>query len=303
MSASAPASDRETATVTGRNALLRLALGSAITSAGPVLVGIVDVPPTVSAFYRMVIGGAVLLTIALARGQRILAGRRLMLILGLAGVASALDMTLWHRSIVYIGPGLAALLGNLQVFGLAIVGVLFLGERLRATLVVSILIAVLGLVLLVGIDWSVFSSNYRWGLIFGLLTIVVYTAYILCLRAARKARPDISPVRDLAIASVFAALVLGAISAIEGASLAIPSAGQGGLLAAYALGSQVIGWVLITSALAHVPASLVGLVMLLQPALALVWDILFFDRSMSARELAGVLLVLAAIYLGARARE
>ena len=71
---------------------------------------------------------------------------------------------------------------------------------------------------------------------------------------------------------------------------------------AYALFSQVIGWVLITHSLPRVRASLAGLLLLLQPALAFVWDILFFSKETTALNLIGAAVTLTAIYIGATGR-
>ena len=62
--------------------------------------------------------------------------------------------------------------------------------------------------------------------------------------------------------------------------------------------SQVAGWLLITNALPKMRASLSGLILLLQPALAFVWDVLLFQRPTTALNWTGVGLALAAIYLG-----
>ena len=43
-----------------------------------------------------------------------------------------------------------------------------------------------------------------------------------------------------------------------------------------------------------------GLILLLQPLLAVVWDVLFFARAFTLIEGIGALLVLLAIYLGSR---
>jgi drug/metabolite transporter (DMT)-like permease len=69
-------------------------------------------------------------------------------------------------------------------------------------------------------------------------------------------------------------------------------------LAALGLFSHSLGWVVITNALPHIRASLSGLILLLQPALAFVWDVLFFQRPTSTVNWLGVLVVLAAVYLG-----
>ena len=59
-----------------------------------------------------------------------------------------------------------------------------------------------------------------------------------------------------------------------------------------------MGWFLIASALPKIRASFSGLILLLQPALAFVWEVLFFQRPTSLVNWLGVLIALAAIYLG-----
>ncbi len=83
-----------------------------------------------------------------------------------------------------------------------------------------------------------------------------------------------------------------------GQSLAIPSLQSFGALLALGSLSQFAGWVLITNALPDIRASLSGLILLLQPALAFVWDVLFFHRPTRLLNWAGVAMALLAIYLG-----
>jgi drug/metabolite transporter (DMT)-like permease len=84
----------------------------------------------------------------------------------------------------------------------------------------------------------------------------------------------------------------------SGDSFAIPD--RTSLLALLALGlcSQSVGWVMIASAIHRVRASLIGLILLLQPALSFIWDVLIFDRPTDLLNWTGVLLTLSAIYLG-----
>jgi len=56
----------------------------------------------------------------------------------------------------------------------------------------------------------------------------------------------------------------------------------------------------IASSLPEVTTVEAGLALLLQPTLSFVWDVAFFDRPMTATELAGAGIVLMAIYLGSR---
>lgn len=287
-------------------AVLRLLAGAVTISFAPVFVRVIEAPATVLGFYRTLIGGVVLLGWALARGLPLRVGWPAFLALALAGAAFAADLAMWHRSIWYVGPGLATLLANFQVFVLALVGVLFFGERVHLRLVVSIALAVVGLGLIVGLRWDLLDEQYRWGLILGLLTAGAYATYILCLRwatmrvSAGAAPRAPAPHRDLALASLISAGCLGVGAWVEGVPLIVTSARDGGLLVAYALVAQVLGWMLISSALGHVPASRVGLILLLQPALAFVWDVLLFARPVTVRESVGAALALGGIYLGSR---
>jgi drug/metabolite transporter (DMT)-like permease len=59
-----------------------------------------------------------------------------------------------------------------------------------------------------------------------------------------------------------------------------------------------VGWLLISHGLPHLRISLSGLILLLQPALSFLWDVIFFSRPTSGLNWVGVAIVLGAIYLG-----
>ncbi|MEM9487542.1 MAG: DMT family transporter [Myxococcota bacterium] len=285
-----------------RQATLRLIAGASVLSFAPVFVALIPTSPTTSAFYRTLLAGIILSVIVFVRRHRFSCPPRTLLFLVAGGAAFAADLASWHRSIHYVGPGLATLLGNLQVFALAGFGILVLREPARWELLVSVPVAVIGLAMIVGLDWSALEPQYRAGLAFGLLTACFYAVYILCLRQARKSDPDGTAIRDLALISLISALFLLPIAMVEGVSLQVSTWQDGMLLLAYALVSQVIGWSIISGALPRVPASLVGLILLLQPLLTFVWDVAFFARPMTVREAIGGVLVLLALYLGSRPR-
>lgn len=269
-----------------------------------VFVKLVAVSPTVSAFWRVLFGGLVLALWVRWR-KRILIPRGAILVALIAASAFfALDLAFWHTSIIYIGPGLATLLGNFQIFFMAIAGALFFHERLTPRMLIAIPLAILGLVLIVGFDWSTLPRDARLGIGFGLATALVYAGYMLMLRVAQaRAKRGRDASADLALVSLITAVILAAYVLSTGGTLAPTSASDMGWLAVYALVSQVFGWVLITSALSHVPAARVGLILLAQPVLSFLWDILFFSRQFTPLEATGAALALVAIYLGSRPKS
>lgn len=280
--------------------MIRLLLGATMISFAGVFVKLVDVGPTVSAFYRMLIGGIALLVVALVRGDRLRPSPLLAGAMLTAAALFAADLFFYHRSILYVGPGLATLLANFQVFLLALVGVLFLGERPRWQTMVSIPMAMLGLAAIVGFDWSSLEPGYRTGIVLGLVTAVCYASYILSLRRTRSITGAQSPVANMALISLTCALMLGLIVLVEGERFVIPTRIDAAWLIAYGLFGQALGWLLISQRLSTVPASVVGLVLLLQPTLAFVWDVTIFGRALTLVEVAGATVALAGIYLGAR---
>jgi drug/metabolite transporter (DMT)-like permease len=281
-------------------ALARLLAGAVMISFAPVFVRVIDVAPTASAFYRTLFGGAMLVAVVRFTGGRLGGGRATLVALATAGAFFAVDLWAWHHSIWIVGPGLATLLANFQVFFMALAGVALFGERFRWTLATAIPLALLGLYLVVGVDREAWSADYSWGIALGLLTAVAYAGYLLSLRAARVRGAGVTAAGNLAVASLVSAVLLGGVALIEGESLSIPTVVDGSLMVAYALVAQVLGWVLISSSLRVVPASTVGLTLVLQPSLALVWDVLFFARPFGAREGLGAVLTLFAIWLGTR---
>ncbi|MFK7886759.1 MAG: DMT family transporter [Gammaproteobacteria bacterium] len=278
----------------------RLLLGALLISFSPVFVKLTSVSPEVSAWYRVAIGGGVLLLWLAARGRLRWPTRGASVALLCAGFFFAADLAAWHQSIVYIGPGLATLLGNFQVFIMAFVGAAFLKEAMSRSMYVAIPLAMLGLVMIAGLDWSGLAPSTRIGILLGLATAAFYSGFMLALRRAQIITGHGDTGSNLAVACLLSAVLLGVFVFARGQTLAIPTLADGLLLVSYALVAQVFGWLLITSALGNVPASRVGLVLLLQPALSFVWDIVFFDRSFTGLELSGALLALVAIFLGSR---
>ncbi len=282
---------------------LRLFTGAVLISFSPVFVRLVSVSPTTSGFYRVFIGGVALAAFILLTGRRFSFSPRVWRILGFSAVFFSLDLWFWHRSIVYIGPGLATLLANLQVFFMMAAGAIFLGQRPSLVQIIAIPLAVLGLYLIVGTDWQAPLPNYRTGVWLGVLTAVSYAGYMLCMRAARIGAAHPVPMREVAVMSLMVAVVLGVSALVEGESLAVSNLPDIGWLLAYGLLAHAIGLMFIASSLADVTTTEAGLALLLQPSLSFLWDILFFGRDVSPIEAVGAALTLLAIFLGSRWRS
>ncbi len=275
-----------------------LVLGAVLISFSGVWVKVAHVPPNVSAFYRVFIGGTALLAAALCRREVKRPSVRHLLLGLLCGFFFALDLWLYHHSIRYVGPGLGTILPNFQVVILAGFGIVFLKEPLRPVYLLSVPLAFVGLFMIVGVDWSRLDSAYRTGVYYGLSAAAIYAAFLLCLRRLQADQLGASFFSVLMSVSLTSAVFLGVEVVAAGGSFRIPDRQSFFSLAALGLLSHTVGWLLITNALPKIRTSLSGLILLLQPALAFVWDVLFFQRPTSGLNWLGVLAALVAIYLG-----
>jgi drug/metabolite transporter (DMT)-like permease len=282
---------------------VRLYVGATLISFSPVWVRLVSVAPTTSGFYRVLIGGIALTAFLLFTGRRLEMSRRILLLVLASALFFALDLWFWHRSIVYIGPGLSTLLANFQVFFMMLAGVLLFGQRPRPSQLLAVPLALVGLGMIVGFDWRALPGDYRLGVVFGLLTAVAYTGYMLCMRSARSDAKRAVPVREIAVMSLACALLLGLSALATGDSLAVTSYVDATWLLAYGLLSHSLGLMFIASSLPKVATAEAGLALLLQPTLSFAWDVLIFARPLTPVDLAGALLALFAIWLGARQRS
>jgi drug/metabolite transporter (DMT)-like permease len=263
-----------------------------------VFVKLAHVEPTMAGFYRMLFGGLILVTIVWFRGERLYHGIQNLLMIIACSLFFALDLSFWHRSIHYVGPGLATLLANFQVFFLATFGIIALREKITLKLLVSIPLAMVGLYLIVGFNWNELGTDYKTGVIFGLTTALFYSAYILTLRKAQFESVGRTSFPTIALISILTSLIMGLEALLQKEPFYIPDLQTWWALLGYGVISQVLGWVLIAAGLLKIEASRVGLILLLQPTLAFVWDILFFRRPTVPLEVFGALLALFAIYLG-----
>jgi drug/metabolite transporter (DMT)-like permease len=285
-----------------RGALLSMTAGAAIIGTNGLMVRIAETPPTVSAFWRMLFAGVLLLLYVFAtRAWRSLPPRVWAWTL-VPAFAFAIDLWLWHRSILLVGPGLSTLLANAQVFFMALAGVLLFGERLGPRFLAGLALAFLGLWLLLGGGWDVLPAQYRWGVWLGLATGVSYAVFNLGLRRAQLEAHvdsgDAAPVEQvLALVSLGAAVCLGLTGAAEGVSFAIPSWRSFAVLIVLAGFGHCLSWVLISKAMPHLRVAVIGLMLLLQPVVAFLLDVWIFERVTSPREWLGLACTLAGIFL------
>ncbi len=288
------------------NSLTQLFVGAGCLGFAPIFVKLVTLGPTSIGIYRC--GIAAILLYLFAEYERRRQGLSAFLIwnsktlgaLALPGFLFAIDLFIWHRSVIFAGAGLGTILANTQVFYVALAGILFYGERLTGRFILSVLLAFFGTYLLISFrnaPAAQLADRYWEGVVYGLLTGIVYASYVLSIRRVEKLQFPLSGTFRLAVISAITALILLIASLFEG-SLRNATVVEWLWLLALALIAQVGGWLLISRNLLKVPVSHAGLILITQPLVATLVGALVFQERLSLIQQCGAAIVFIALYLG-----
>lgn len=276
--------------------LFALAGAVAIAFSG-ILYRLADVSPSTGAFFRCAYAVPPLLLLAWLEDRR-LGPRpwRMRSWAWLAGAFLALDLIVWHRSIEYVGAGLATVLGNTQVLLVGVAAWVLLRERPSSAVIAAIPVAMFGVVLISGVlEEGAYGDDPELGVAFGLLTGVAYTGFLLTLRhGASDLRRVAGPLSDATLACALLTIPPGL--ALGELDFAPPPSAHLWLLL-LALSSQVFGWLLITTSLPRLPAVVTSVLLTLQPVCSVVFAAILLDEDPSELQLVGVVMILAGLLL------
>ena len=263
-----------------------------------IFVRLADVSPTTAAFFRAGYALPVLFLIHLASKDR--RPLRLRAVAFASGTLLGADLAMWHLAIEYIGAGLATVVANAQVVWVGVAAWLLFREKPSRTAFGVVPLVLVGIALIGGLGQDdAFGERPLLGALLATGTSVAYAGFLLVFRSSNRARArSAGPLLDATAGAALATLVLAPID--SGFSVVITWPAHGWLLA-LALLAQVFGWLLIASALPRLPALETSVMLLLQPALTIVWAKLIFDERLSPLQWLGAAIVLVGVALaGAR---
>ncbi|MBI2318541.1 MAG: DMT family transporter [Betaproteobacteria bacterium] len=273
-----------------------LLLGGVAIAFSPIFVRVAEVGPMASAFWRVALAAPFLAAWSLWDRQKSEAGAARLAPIAAAGVCFACDLAFWHLSIVYTSVANATLLSNFAPLFVTLGAWLLYRQRVTRSFLLAMAVAIAGAALLAGPNFSRGGTQFA-GDMFGIVTAVFYGSYMLAIWRARNTG---ATSRIMAMStSITAVLLLPVALAFEPTLL--PATSRGWLmLIGLALVCQVAGQSLIAYAMAHLPASLSALSLLIQPVCAAAYAWILLGESISAMQFAGGAIVLAGIYLARR---
>ena len=273
-----------------RLAFPALILANLILPLGPVLVRLSDVGPVAAAFWRLTLALPFLLLLAMPGLRRTPPRPGEWWALLLSGLFFAADLAAWHIGILYTKVANATVFGNMS--GLLLPAWALIVLRQRPTLMqgAALALATIGALVMMGGSYEL-SPAYLRGDLFCLLAGVLYTAYLLIVQGARG-RLDSWSV--LAVSSLASAPPLLACALLLGERI-MP--GDWTPLIVLALSSQLVGQGLLTYAIGWFSPLVLGLSLLLQPAVSAVLGWMLFGEWLSVTDMAGTAAVAAALVL------
>ena len=281
-----------------RRGILFVLIGAFLISFSPVMVSMSDLQPTVSAFYRVFIGSIFLIFVIFLNRNFYINSFSVNPYLILAGIFFALDLWFWHRSILYIGPGMSTLIANFQIFIIPLMSFFIFSMTPNKYQIIAIVLGISGLYLTLGYGGSIDNENIKLGFMFGIMTALAYSAYILSLKKNNiEASHEISPLISLFYVSFISALILFIVMKIEGVSMAMNDSSNLYSMLAYGIICHVFGWYMIILGLKTVTATTAGIILISQPIFSLFWDYLFFSRHTTSIEIIGIAVVIIAMII------
>ena len=280
--------------------------GSLCIAFSPIFIALAAVSPGTATVFRCALALPLLVPLALLERRRRLrsattTGNRPWLLL-LGGALLGLDMTLWAESISAVGAGVSTVVVNVQVVILPLLAFLVLGERVRRTFVLAVPVMLVGVALaggLVGDPTAVSGPAPVRGTVTALVAAAAYAGYLLLVRLGAGPRQRFTPVAVATTGAAGASFVLGSLW--QGVDLA-PDLRALAWLAVLALVGQVMGWVLIASALPRLPSSTGASILLLQPVGAVLLGAVVLGERPGVLQLLGCVVVLGAVAVAARTR-
>ena len=289
-----------TANLDRRTMLVALA-GAVAISFSPVFYIYSDTNPSTGAFFRMLYALPALALLAfLVRKADTRSSRTRWTAFG-AGLILAPDMLSYHSSMIFIGIGIATLIGNSQVIIVTLASWKLFGEKPNPAILLSLPVVIIGLALISGIaDPEPYGEDPVKGVVFGMMAAFFYSSFLILFRYSnRELAPSSSVQLDATAGAALGLLVLGLLPlssmAIEPLELQPTWPGHGWLIV-LALLCQVAGWLAIAHALPRLPAAHTSFAVLLQPILTLVWGyVILHQEGHSQNQVIGIFLVLAAI--------
>lgn len=252
--------------------------------------GVVD--PAVSVAYRFLLAGSILLAYLALRGQAVLPSRGRWRLVILAGLLNfALNYLMVYKATALLPSGLVAVAGSVLSLMNVLNARIFLGQKLRPSVLIGGIAGVVGVLLLFlpEIDGGTLGGGALLG--FGLMMFSNYSASLGNMVISKTRKAGMPLIATTGWAMVIGALLMAALAAVQGASFRVDPTPAYLLSMLYlALFGSIAAFLSYFTLLGRIGADKAGYVAIMTPVLALVISTLFEDYHWTLTGVLGLLL-------------
>ncbi|MCX7354287.1 MAG: DMT family transporter [Alphaproteobacteria bacterium] len=282
-----------------RLALVLLCVAGVTIGFSGILVRLSEVGPIASAFWRMAFALPVMALWHLGeRRAQPAATRPPAWSSGLvaAGLLYAVELAIWHWSLKLTSVANATVIANIYPVVVTAAAWLLFRQRANRLFLIGLATAIAGMIVLVGDKFTLGIASLH-GDILAATTAIFYGGYFLVVARMRTQRTTAEIMTWTA--AVASAVLLPAAWLMEG-SLFPPSLGGWAALIALAVLCQAGAHGAITFALAHLPASLSAVTLLIQPLTAAIMAWLILGEPIGPFQVVGGTILLGGIFIARR---
>lgn len=280
-------------------AYLALVAGIVCIAWSAIFVRWTDIPGPASAFYRMLIPALVLLpTHFFDRGRPRISGRTLGII-AFGGLFFALDLALYNTSILKTSAANATLLGNNTPIVVGLLTWLVFRRRPHASFWTGLLMAIGGTLVIV---WADLGKHTQLG-IGDAMSLGAAACFAVYLLVTERVRTSTGTMEFLRLAMVASTVALFAMNKAMGISLRVPQGHTLWAVLGLGLVSQLGGYLALTYALGHLPATVTSISLLTQGPLTALLAALLLSEPLTMPQILGGAFVLTGVGLAHRRRH
>jgi len=258
-----------------------------------------DIPGPASAFYRMLIPAAVLLPTFFVDRRREPVSLRNLAIISLGGLFFALDLAFYNTSILRTSAANATLLGNNSPIFVGLLTWLVFRRRPPRAFWFGLLMAIVGAVLIL---WTDLARHAKIG-VGDLMALIASACFAVYLMVTEKIRSTTGTLVFLRLATISCALALLLINLAMKIPLTMPHGRTLWALVGLGLVSQLGGYLFLTFALGHLPATITSISLLTQGPLTAAMAAVLLGEPLTLSQILGGILVLAGVALAHRQKH
>jgi drug/metabolite transporter (DMT)-like permease len=258
-----------------------------------------DIPGPASAFYRMLIPAAVLLPTFLYDRRREPLSRRNLAIISFGGLFFALDLVFYNTSILRTSAANATLLGNNSPIFVGLLTWLVFRRRPARAFWLGLLMAIVGAVLIL---WTDLARHAQIG-VGDLMALIASACFAVYLMVTEEIRTTTGTLVFLRLATISCTVALLFINLAMKIPLTMPHGRTLWALVGLGLVSQLGGYLFLTYALGHLPATITSISLLTQGPLTAAMAAVLLGEPLTLSQILGGILVLAGVALAHRQKH